>query len=272
MERRSVSEHKEHFQTILRNVENDTKLEVFDAEETAGSKVGDNYLSVVLKTVVNGKRGNGEPYSGIFMTKYLPHHRVFAAAMRNDEVFLNEAHVYNKILPYLGDIGPKCIFADKNEIIMEDLKSQGYIIKPRLDLLDLQHCTALVEKLATLHARSLNLKFKDNKLFNELLSPLSEAVFPLDDKPSMGTSLEISLTTAIKHLESLEQSDAINNGINLLKKFENKTFSIMSNLVKQGQNKYDVITHGDSWINNLLFKNNKNGCIEDVKLTFILIN
>lgn len=40
----------------------------------------------------------------------------------------------------------------------------------------------------------------------------------------------------------------------------------MSNLVKQGQNKYDVITHGDSWINNLLFKNDKNGCIEDVKL------
>lgn len=79
------------------------------------------------------------------MTKYLPHHRAFAAAMRNDEVFLNEAHVYNKILPHLGDIGPKCIFADKNEIVMEDLKSQGYNIEPRLDLLDLQHCTALVE-------------------------------------------------------------------------------------------------------------------------------
>lgn len=79
------------------------------------------------------------------MTKYLPHHRAFATLMRNDQVFLNEAHVYNNILPLLGDIGPRCVFADENEVVMEDLKSQDYVVQPRLDLLDFQHCTAIVE-------------------------------------------------------------------------------------------------------------------------------
>lgn len=51
---------KEHFQKILREAENDRKLVVHEAEETEGSKLGDNYLSIVLRTTVTGSRGNGK--------------------------------------------------------------------------------------------------------------------------------------------------------------------------------------------------------------------
>lgn len=53
-------ELKEHFQKILRDAEEDPKLTITSAEETEGTKIGDNYMSVVLKTKVAGKRGNGD--------------------------------------------------------------------------------------------------------------------------------------------------------------------------------------------------------------------
>lgn len=122
------------------------------------------------------------------------------------------------------------------------------------------------QKLATLHARSLDLKFRDTESFKKLLLPLKEAIFPVDDKPCMGLSLETSIKMAVKQLQSLGETDDIIKGINFIKSFETKTFNIMSNIVKPGQNKYDVITHGDSWINNFLFKHDENGCVADVKL------
>lgn len=62
-----VLEAKEFFQTILRKHENDPKLEVTSCADEAGSKIGDNYLSVVIRTTINGKSGNGK--SLYFMQK-----------------------------------------------------------------------------------------------------------------------------------------------------------------------------------------------------------
>jgi len=55
------------------------------------------------------------------------------------DLFRVEAYVYQKILPTLGPFGPRCVHADEENIIMEDLAEKGYANCERRDFLDLEH-------------------------------------------------------------------------------------------------------------------------------------
>jgi len=47
------------FQGYLRKYENDDKLVILEAVERPGSKPGDNYLSILIRTKVIGTHGDG---------------------------------------------------------------------------------------------------------------------------------------------------------------------------------------------------------------------
>ena len=47
------------YQPLLRKYEKDEKLVISDAEEKPGTKAGENYMSIILRTTVIGTRGDG---------------------------------------------------------------------------------------------------------------------------------------------------------------------------------------------------------------------
>lgn len=49
----------EELQPLLRDFEKDDKLTLDNATQELGTKAGDNYLSVVIRSRATGKRGNG---------------------------------------------------------------------------------------------------------------------------------------------------------------------------------------------------------------------
>ncbi|CAG5078982.1 Protein of unknown function [Cotesia congregata] len=259
-------EAKEFFQTILRKYENDPKLEVTSCIDESGSKIGDNYLSVVIRTTINGKSGNGKSYNKTVVTKHCPHWRPTAKLVRNAEVFQNEAHVYQNILPHFKNIAPPYIYASPDEIVMDDLRLEGYVVQPRSNLLDMEHCTAVVQKLASLHATSLALKLSNPSLFTELMAPLQEILFPQDETPSLGQSIEMSIDLAVKHLKSLEQTSELVKAIEFLDSQRPAVLETMKALTKPAQDKYNLMSHGDCWNNNILFKHDASGRVCDVKL------
>lgn len=55
------------------------------------------------------------------------------------DVFRMETHAYTKVLPMLGSFGPRCVYADKDTIIMEDLAAKGYANCERRNFLDMDH-------------------------------------------------------------------------------------------------------------------------------------
>lgn len=55
----NFSETAKEFQTYLRKYENDQKLVILEAVNVAGSKLGDNYTSIMIRTKLVGKRGDG---------------------------------------------------------------------------------------------------------------------------------------------------------------------------------------------------------------------
>ncbi|KAG6558473.1 EcKinase 5 isoform B [Microplitis demolitor] len=223
-------------------------------------------MSVVIRTIVDGKSGNGKNYKKTLITKHCPHWRPTAKIARNAELFFNEAHVFKNVLPHLKHVAPPCVYASPDEIVLEDMRIHGYVVQPRSNLLDMEHCTAVVQKLAFLHASSLALKLKNPSLFIELMTPLKEIVFPEDDAPSFGKSIDLSIGLAVRHLESLEQSSELVNAIKLLESKTKDVFNIMKNLVAPGRDKYNSMSHGDCWNNNILFKHDANGHVCDVKL------
>lgn len=73
------------------------------------------------------------------MTKILPHFRPITKFINAEAYYTIEGYMYEKILPIIGDFGPRSIYAGKDEIIMEDLSEEGYTTCKRQDFLDLEH-------------------------------------------------------------------------------------------------------------------------------------
>ncbi|XP_046751393.1 uncharacterized protein LOC124414489 [Diprion similis] len=267
MERRSVSDLISQFEPLLRRFEDDDGLVITEATEEAGCKVGDNYMSVVMRATVKGSRGNGTSYAKSIVTKYLPHHREITLIFRTADLFKNESYFYERLLPLFGDLGPTCIHADGDKILMEDLKHLGYSVLERRELLDLDHSLATVRILGRLHASSLALKLRDPQRFEELVSPLTEAIFPQDTRPSLGVSINDCVKIAVAQLQSIEpKSEELEIGIQFLKSFGESVYSEVQKLVVPGQGEFDVLTHGDCWNNNIMFKHDNAGRVVDVKL------
>ncbi|XP_012265934.2 uncharacterized protein LOC105691790 isoform X1 [Athalia rosae] len=267
MEPKSKSELITKLGPLLRKFEKDEGLEITDAEEEAACKIGDNYIGILMRTTVKGTRGNGASYGKTVMIKYLPHHREIKDLIGTPALFQNESHFYENILPVMGNVGPICIHAEKDLIVMEDLGPLGYVVQPRRDLLDFDHCLAMIQTLARLHAGGLALKLKNPAAFSELVSPLEEALFPQSSKKSFGMTVDLSLASAIAQLEWIEpRSDELAEGIAFLKTLVEGAYAILQELVRPGKGKYDVITHGDCWINNIMFKHDSSSKIADVKL------
>lgn len=83
----------------------------------------------------------------------------------------------------------------------------------------------------------------------------------------MGVSVENALNFATKHLEWIdERSEELEAGIRFVKGYEGKLYPMMQDLVDPGKGKYDLITHGDCWNNNVMFRHDSQGKVTDVKL------
>lgn len=123
------------------------------------------------------------------------------------------------------------------------------------------------QALAALHGRSLVLKLSEPVEFDRLMDPLKEAVFPQDDEPALGKSIDSSLSLGIQNLSSIENpSDEVRQMIDYLKSLETHCYDLLRDVVKRRKEKYDVLSHGDAWNNNIVFKHDAEGRVTDVKL------
>lgn len=73
------------------------------------------------------------------MTKMIGRDSKITQLVNLSDLFRMEAHAYIKVLPILGSFGPQCLYADKDNIIMEDLAEKGYTNCERRNFLDLEH-------------------------------------------------------------------------------------------------------------------------------------
>lgn len=187
-------------------------------------------------------------------------------------IYSNETWFYKAVWPSLQkfymdvsgniiDFVPKCYGTTddaRNSILMENLRNIGYCLYDKSTPLDVAHFELIFKTYGIFHGISLALKIQNRKEYIRLLTPLIKLRTQIFSEGHFLTKLLIDrFKDSQEYFDPLTESHIIEklleyekNGINLI----NETWT--SNGV-QG-----VITHGDCWSNNMMFK-------YDVSLNFI---
>lgn len=213
-----------------------------------------------------GEKNDGKTTILKYFVKMAPNDPKWRTMFGCEKCFTREMYMYGKVLPILTELEndhqiknklryPK-IYAMSSKsgsetILMEDLVFQNFEMKDRRQPLNLQHCKIVIMYFAKLHSLSFVLKKQNPKLFDEI-SFLPETFFTDEFmKIYKEKKMETTYTRAAACLDKEKESHIIHKVKNFYDNFiENYTFCVSG----KNSNGYNVICHGDSWINNILFK------------------
>ncbi|XP_034252920.1 uncharacterized protein LOC117652260 isoform X2 [Thrips palmi] len=252
------------YETTLRAAEGDAGLVLSHLEVAPGCNVGDNFSSIVTRTTAQGTRGSGEAFQRSMIVKRTPQTDQFRCLA----AFAKETDAYCGLVPTLRSLCERarlplplagCLHASRtlrpDHIILEDLTTLGYSMRPRQQGMDLQHALLIMEALGRFHGASLALRRLDARTFLELRADTSELIFFPAAEAVFACSLRASTTMAALSLRQSGRADlaqrlqarAARTGV----------FQEMCAVVAppaDGDVVPGVFTHGDCWANNLLFK------------------
>ncbi|KAI4466846.1 hypothetical protein MML48_2g00006942 [Holotrichia oblita] len=241
------------------------KITNYKIEITPGAGKGDNYLGVIAKISITGIDEAGKKISLNWIAKSAPENEAIKKVLDIDGLYEREVYIYEEIFPLYAkfqderavlrpfDFHPTFVFhhLQENCFVMEDLKSIGYIMKDRKKPLDYNHVKLVMEAYGKLHALSFALRDQDPELLRKLAENTPDIVFNRADVPKERAKQHMAMHHK-KVLDSLRpEEDAI--AIEKYKKYVENDVDIIRG-VFDNLNEYCVIGHGDSWVNNMLFK------------------
>ncbi|CAH1116681.1 unnamed protein product [Phaedon cochleariae] len=242
--------------------------------ENSNGKTG-GYLGSLLFGKIRGNNPDGESEDVDIVVKY---------GKKDDKEFLRiafhrEAMVYEKIVPLFMDLQrkkgiqmpfdsvPKCYQTIENQnleaIILEDMRKSGYRLHNRTIPMDLPHLKLILENYAKWHALSFAVRDQNNgELESNKLTNVARYYFRKDSTRKL----------LVKYTKYAHQI--------LLEKNEHFLADTLERILQKGvadtilevlNSDVDecVITHGDGWNNNFLFKYEENNSNIPTKLAII---
>ncbi|KAK8729511.1 hypothetical protein OTU49_008514 [Cherax quadricarinatus] len=243
---------------------------------------GDNYVAVINSVSVKfSKDGCEQEVSYVVKMKQLQN-----KTMKNDfddMVFQKEGKFYTDLMPLINHeltaIGqdplrvPRCLHDDwdekKDQLFLEDLRHRGFKLHDRKQALSVPHAALVLRELARLHAVSFLVLSKISK--EQLASKfkfLTWAMYNYSEQTKKAFHMLISgsLQTASELAEAAGREDMSE----WFRTLASQGTEVLINQTGEAS-VFDVISHGDCWINNLLFRDdNKGDPIEVMLLDFQL--
>lgn len=197
-----------------------------------------------------------------------------------NEAFLNEIRAYSTVVPILASISPhqqlpypRCHFSgfhNKDEVIvLEDLTQSGYSTPNRLKTLNFQQCDLVLRKFAHLHATSMVLRIVNRKDFNRALRCIDDYIFTPGKVNCLPKFFEEMAARCLRCLRRNNEDGKLCAAIAFYEQhfLDRQLFSVAQRLVRREKDENLLtICHGDSWLNNLMFRQNAEGLVDDVKL------
>ncbi|XP_050071852.1 uncharacterized protein LOC126559723 [Anopheles maculipalpis] len=241
------------------------------------TKKGDNYASVLYRAkvdVLNQGTGVVESFSTIVKA---PPKGVLAGHMSYLNFSTREIQMYRELLPAFEQLyrdkgisarfAPRCLKVCEgvpaDVLVLEDLSHNGNNrMADRRAGLD-QHQTELVlEQLAKFHAGSAVFVDQGNTLSRDFNGPLVMETFK-----QMGKQIFQPMLDGL--IEFMANWDFVASDLHAdLSELAKTAFDESVSIIAPRENRFNVLNHGDLWINNMMFSTNDDRSTEVTLLDF----
>ncbi|EFN73204.1 hypothetical protein EAG_05330 [Camponotus floridanus] len=251
---------------ILRKSENDNSIQVIDIFSKPATNKGDNYTSDMIRVNVEYSRdqsGRKITEKKSVIVKMLPSvegirkNLVAMSRIFNTEMLMmtDTLDKMNKLIQPKYRLSGKGMYVQEDNpilLVMEDLAPLGYRMACRHSGLDLDHCILALRGLARFHATSVAICEKEPNQ----KQMYSRGMFNLAHPSEMRGFF----SQGVKQLaEEMENWPGMKKYAEKLAKLVDHTYNIGIDTCKFSENEFNVINHGDCWVNNMMFKYNDDG-------------
>lgn len=224
--------------------------------------LGNNHTSELSRLTVEYQR-RGRIFKKSFILKVPSTHPLYSLAIRF-KMYEKEYPIYTEVLEEMykldGEhLGPKLYYADdKNSLIMKDLASSGYKMVDRIEQLDYDQCYIVLKSLAKFHALSVKLE-QNSKLSRDI-----KKILWLDNPEMEEECAEFMINACEQMAEKLDRKFGVYE--KLLQLTREGLYDKVQQEMNPNRFRFNVLTHGDCWLGNTLFKFDKYGNVKKVKL------
>nr|CAD7199941.1 unnamed protein product [Timema douglasi] len=255
---------EQFIERALREGEADPDIVVKHIQVKAATAIGENYASLMYRVSVDFVTGGGKMDRQSLIVKALPKSEVVHDFMAFDYIFTTEADMYKKTLPAMEILlkeantakykpfAPKGVyFAPDKTLVLEYLAVSGFKLAGKQQGLDLDHSKLAIQRLGMFHAASLALSEKD---------PSSMIPYSIDIEPAFKKN-EYVISNIFRALAEEVRTWPVYS-----EKYADKLLRLSENIIdryiekmKSVEGDFNVLNHGDCWLNNMMFKYSETG-------------
>ncbi|EDV49486.1 uncharacterized protein LOC6553970 [Drosophila erecta] len=244
---------------------------ILSGTSKSATKPGDNFASKLLKVDIDAQLKDKSVKTFSYILKV---HTVNDAINLSDfNLFPKEIEVYSTYVPSFErlykDVGLPVSFSAKSfrlskdvseeYLILENLQPSGFKMGDRLIGMDLEHTKCTLKKLAQWHAASL--KYKElngpyppkynNGIFTEQTAPVFKRLFA---------------HTKMSFMEEVAKFEGVDEYLHKIPEILNTHVDRVIEDAKIDEEEFNVLNHGDAWINNIMFQYDFDGRVKETLL------
>lgn len=232
----------------------------------SANEFGHGFLSNMTFVKVCCDTENGKKQNLHLAVKKSTDNEIFREALNIGNIFRQEEYFYDKLFPVLMQFqcrkGVKNIFnsipkfygtfiKDNIElIILDDLNSKGYSLCDRKKPMNLDHLKLALIEYGKFHALSLAMSHQEEKYFRNVNDKIENQI-----KDHFKRDIYWVIPTLFQQVLDLLQRRNENELYEKLKKLvAKKAITQQAIDLMEEKTPYAVISHCDSWINNIMFQ------------------
>ncbi|KAK8407281.1 hypothetical protein O3P69_002085 [Scylla paramamosain] len=243
------------------------------------TKKGDNYACFVTSVEVQYKEEEHGASMEITYVAKLAHQIASPLTELMNEVFQKEGTCFMEILPKMNEVLKELdidsirtakgyamsLKLGKEVLLLEDLRQREFKMFDRRRGIDVPHALLVLKELGRLHATSRLVEKKLGCSLLETWPVIFERWLEDDDVPGaemFQKMIESQMETAAMVMEKIPNYEQV---VAWIRSTKARGICIFKESLKQNA-KFDALTHGDCWNNNILFRYDEAGAPVELML------
>ncbi|KAG6558436.1 EcKinase 11 [Microplitis demolitor] len=256
-------------ENILKNSEKDNSIFVKKISIENATNKGDNYASAMYRVnfefICNRSDKKIEKKNSLIV-KVAHIYGIWKKVVKGTKVIFNTESSFMASLMKDMEIalentklGPRFFYYQENNpllLVMEDLTPLGFRMADRQARLDIQHCTLALQRLAKFHASSVLVcentpeykgHYTNGKYSNNI--------------PEITSFFRNGMKFLVEEIKTWPEINE--EFFKKLNQLVETAYEKACEIGKLRENEFNVINHGDFWVNNMLFKYDDNHNVVD---------